>query len=54
MITFLLLTEQVDEEECSRRRHECLDDMVELERQFSDIREQYVHVIKNLQQHYLE
>lgn len=32
--------ELVDEEECSRRRNECLDDMVELERQFSDIREQ--------------
>ncbi|XP_053392312.1 breast cancer metastasis-suppressor 1-like protein-A [Mercenaria mercenaria] len=32
--------ELVDEEECSRRRNECLDDMIELERQFSDIREQ--------------
>lgn len=35
-------TELVDEEECSRRRNECLDDMIELEKQFSDIREQYV------------
>lgn len=32
--------ELVDEEECTRRRNECLDDMMELERQFSGIREQ--------------
>ena len=30
----------MDEEECSKRRNECLDDMAELERQFSEIREQ--------------
>lgn len=31
---------EMDEEECTRRRNECLDDMAELERQFSEIREQ--------------
>lgn len=31
---------ELDEEECTRRRNECLDDMAELERQFSEIREQ--------------
>lgn len=31
---------ELDEEECTKRRNECLDDMMELERQFSDIREQ--------------
>ncbi|KAH3846076.1 breast cancer metastasis-suppressor 1-like protein-A [Dreissena polymorpha] len=31
---------ELDEEECARRRNECVDDMIELERQFSEIREQ--------------
>lgn len=31
---------ELDEVECNRRRNECVDDMIELERQFSEIREQ--------------
>lgn len=32
----------MDEEECEHRRAECLDDMVDLERQFSFLKEQWV------------
>ncbi|XP_013407838.1 breast cancer metastasis-suppressor 1-like protein-A [Lingula anatina] len=31
---------ELDEEECERRRDECLDDMLDLEKQFSDLKEQ--------------
>jgi len=31
---------ELDEEECTKRRIECIDDMFELEKQFTDIREQ--------------
>lgn len=31
---------EMDEEECEQRRTECLYDMVDLERQFLDLREQ--------------
>ena len=30
----------LDEEQCDERRNECLDDMADLERQFSELREQ--------------
>ncbi|XP_067681657.1 breast cancer metastasis-suppressor 1-like protein-A [Haliotis asinina] len=33
-------TSDLDEEESERRRNECLDDMTELERQFSELKEQ--------------
>ena len=36
---FLIL---VDETENERRRNECLNDMADLERQFSDLKEQLV------------
>lgn len=35
----------VDETENERRRAECLDDMADLERQFVELKEQYVHVL---------
>lgn len=38
MILFYL----VDETENERRRNECLNDMADLERQFSDLKEQLV------------
>jgi len=34
------MTSELDEDECHKRRNECIDDMIELERQFSEIREQ--------------
>ena len=37
-----VIVSDLDEEESDRRRNECLDDMSDLERQFSDVREQYV------------
>ena len=33
---------EMDEDECEHRRSECLDDMVDLERQFSFLKEQSV------------
>lgn len=32
---------EMDEEECENRRTECLDDMIDLEKQFSFLKEQY-------------
>lgn len=36
---FLLLTE-MDDEDCERRRMECLDEMSNLEKQFTDLKDQ--------------
>ncbi len=41
MRSFFFFSE-LDEEECERRRTDCLYDMQDLERQFSEIKEQYV------------
>ena len=32
----------MDDEDCERRRMECLDEMTTLEKQFTDLKEQYV------------
>lgn len=32
---------EMDEEDCERRRMECLDEMSNLEKQFTDLKEQY-------------
>lgn len=39
---------ELDEEECERRKTECLDDMADLEKQFSDLKEVYVFVLKSI------
>lgn len=39
LILFLLLTE-MDDEDCERRRMECLDEMSNLEKQFTDLKDQ--------------
>ena len=31
---------ELDEEECEKRREECIDDMADLERQFQQLKEQ--------------
>ena len=38
---------EMDEEECEHRRSECLDDMIDLERQFSYLKEQWVDFSDN-------
>lgn len=32
---------EMDEEDCERRRMECLDEMSNLEKQFTDLKDQY-------------
>jgi len=32
----------MDDEDCERRRMECLDEMTNLEKQFTDLKDQYV------------
>ena len=39
-ILFPFVYTELDEEECERRRGECLDDMTDLERQFSTLKDQ--------------
>lgn len=39
-ITYVCCTVELDEEECERRRNECVDDMTALERQFVELKEQ--------------
>lgn len=39
---FSFTISELDEEECERRKNEFLDDMIDLERQFTDLKEQYV------------
>ncbi len=39
---FCSICPELDEEECERRRTDCLYDMQDLERQFSELREQWV------------
>lgn len=41
LIEFFL--SDLDVEECDQRRTHCLDEMADLEKQFSDIKEQYVN-----------
>ncbi len=42
--SWCLFISELDEEECERRRSECMDDMGDLERQFTEIKDQYVVV----------
>jgi len=32
---------ELDEEDCNRRRSQCIDEMTTIEKQFMDIRDQY-------------
>lgn len=34
-----VLWEEMDDEDCERRRGECLDEMLDLEKQFQDLKE---------------
>lgn len=34
----------MDDEDCERRRIECLDEMNNLEKQFTDLKDQYVYL----------
>lgn len=36
---FLFLCEEMDDEDCERRRGECLDEMLDLEKQFQELKE---------------
>lgn len=35
---------EMDEDECERRRNECMDNLLDLERQFTLLKEQYAHI----------
>lgn len=37
---FVFYLQEMDEEDCERRRVECLDEMCNLEKQFTDLKDQ--------------
>lgn len=39
-VLFFLTGTEMDDEDCERRRMECLDEMTTLEKQFTDLKEQ--------------
>lgn len=41
LISAMLHFPEMDDEDCERRRTECLDEMSDLEKQFTDLKEQY-------------
>lgn len=38
---FVFYLQEMDEEDCERRRIECLDEMCNLEKQFTDLKDQW-------------
>lgn len=51
----LYLVKELDEEECDQRRNHCLDEMADLEKQFTDIKEQlYKERISQIEQKLIE
>lgn len=40
MPTCVVVWTEMDDEDCERRRMECLDEMTNLEKQFTDLKEQ--------------
>lgn len=40
MAVFLFSDVEMDDEDCERRRMECLDEMTNLEKQFTDLKDQ--------------
>lgn len=40
----ILINAEMDDEDCERRRMECIDEMNNLEKQFTDLKDQCVYV----------
>ena len=39
-LKWIILSSEMDDEDCERRRMECLDEMSNLEKQFTDLKDQ--------------